>query len=271
MVEEFQGQVPGGASLSADEHVKAALRSGPRLYDRHFDGIASPIDFLDRECILLAARTGLEADARSWFYLSRNRGTSWEGPFGFRGLDMDGVATRTDIVAISAHHALFMMTCAKPDGQEGRTLCVESLDGGQSFHPKCWLPFDDDSYSIMPSSVFPEDGSILTVIRRGRGTDESGWLEAFKSEDLGKSWRLISRPVENTGIGGNPGSLSLLPDGRLAIVYGSRNRPYAIRMKISSDGGQSWSDEEVVGQPAPLSDFVRSLGERATFPALGDL
>jgi hypothetical protein len=26
-------------------------------------------------------------------------------------------------------------------------------------------------------------------------------------------------------------------------------------MKISSDGGQSLSDEEIVGQPAPLSDM----------------
>ena len=254
-VEEFQGHVPGGESLSADEHVERPLRSGPKLQDTKFGRVNAPIDFLDPECILLAARTGLGMDARSWFYLSRNRGTRWEGPFAFIGLDMAGVTTRTDIVPISSRHALFMVTCAKPDGQEGRTLCVESLDGGRSFQAKCWLPYDDNSYSIMPSSVRLGGDTVLTVIRRGRGIEKDGWLESFKSEDLGKSWRPMGFPVENTGPGGNPGSLIRLSGGRLALVYGSRVKPYGIRIKISSDGGRSWSSEQNVGQTAPLPDL----------------
>jgi len=176
---------------------------------------------------LLAARTDLGINARSWFYLSRDRGAHWDGPFGFSGHDIGGAATRTDILPISSQHALFMVTCAKPDGQEGRTLCAESLNGGRSFQAKCRLPYDDESYSIMPSSVRLDDDTVLTVIRRGRGPGRmAGWKHS--SEDLGKSWRPLGLPVENTGFGGNPGSLSLLPGARVALVYGSGIAPYGI-------------------------------------------
>ncbi|MDM9627739.1 sialidase family protein [Rhizobium sp. S152] len=254
-VEDFQGCIPGGENLSADEHVVKHLQSGPRLRGRRFKQLMSPIEFLDPESIFLEARTGLGKDARSWFYVSRSRGASWDGPFDFNGLELDGLATRTDIVPVSSDHALFMMTCSKPDGEEGRIVCVETVDGGRSFHAKCWLPYESDSYSIMPSSIQLKDGSIFTVVRRGRGTNENGWLEAFKSDDLGASWHPMGRPVHNTGRGGNPPSLSLLPDGRVVLVYGARIEPYGIRMKLSHDAGESWSEEVIVGIEAPLPDL----------------
>ena len=45
---------------------------------------------------------------------------------------------------------------------------------------------------------------------------------------------------------GNPPSLVKLKDGRLAITYGFRDEPYGIRAKLSSDNGETWSDEIVL-------------------------
>ncbi len=152
---------------------------------------------------MLAARTDLGINARSWFYLSRDRGAHWDGPFGFSGHDIGGAATRTDILPISSQHALFMVTCVKPDGQAGRTLCAESLNGGRSFQAKCRLPYDDESYSIMPSSVRLDDDTVLTVIRPGRGPGRmAGWKHSSRKiwGDHGAHWVYRGRILASAAI-----------------------------------------------------------------------
>ena len=37
-----------------------------------------------------------------------------------------------------------------------------------------------------------------------------------------------------------------LQDGRICLVWGFRGEPYSIRARLSSDGGQSWSDDYVL-------------------------
>ena len=38
-------------------------------------------------------------------------------------------------------------------------------------------------------------------------------------------------------------ALLQLPDGRLALVYGNRDRPHSICARLSGDQGESWSGE----------------------------
>lgn len=133
--EPFDGHLPGGASLSADEHLEIELKVRPLLNPaRDFAALPCAIDFLDPELIVMCARSGLSQASVSWFYVSRSRGHHWEGPFALAGLNMP-VAARTDIVPLARHDALFMLTTAKTDGQEGRVFCARTQDGGQSF--KC--------------------------------------------------------------------------------------------------------------------------------------
>ncbi len=253
--ETFAGFVPGGKSLSADEHLAVPLRSGSKLRGQDIPALSTPVNFLDPEIAVLVARTGLDGRAHSWFYLTRNRGRRWEGPFLFKGLDLKGLASRTDIVPLSDDHALFMMTAAKSDGNEGRCLCVETTDGGLTFHWKSSLPFDGDGYAIMPSSLRLSDGAIVSVVRRGRGIDQAGWLETFRSEDNGATWHPLGIPVEDTGPGGNPGSLVRLGPQRLALVYGFRGDRPGMRMVTSSDGGRKWSEAIDIRRDAVLPDI----------------
>ena len=82
----------------------------------------------------------------------------------------------------------------------------------------------------------------MTALRRayqGAGTSPNPgnpfWIDAFGSEDSGRSWTYLSTVADtDTGLhNGNPPSLVRLPDGRLVVTYGYRGKPYGIRAKIS--------------------------------------
>ncbi|MFP3547103.1 sialidase family protein [Rhizobium sp. SIMBA_035] len=252
--EPFRGVVPGGRSLSANEHLDPSLQSGLRINLLPSSSQSSRIDFLDPEVIVMAARTGIDKSAQSWFYVSRDRGRRWSGPYAFTGLHHPGVAARTDTIAIDRNHALFMLSRSKEDGREGRCMCVETTDGGLSFSWKSDLPFDGDGYAIMPTSILLPDRTVLTVVRRGRGVEEGGWLEAFRSMDHGKAWEPLGKAVDSTGPGGNPGVLVEIGSGGYALVYGYRGSPAGIRMKRTTNG-TDWSDESIIRADGLLPDL----------------
>ena len=238
--EAFAASVPGGSSLSADEHLRPAQRTRPRI-DAANDllELDEPIDFLDPETILLCARTGLSGDTLSWFYVSRTRGRSWDGPYLFRGLALP-LAARTDIVPLGRHDALFMLTAAKRDGTEGRVVCARTRDGGRSFEALGEVGDEPSGYRIMPSSARMEDGAIFTALRCAARHDGRGWIELFASRDQGLNWSFLGNAADDTGSGGNPPALAAMPGGRLVLFYGYRDPPFGIRMRTSRDGGGTW-------------------------------
>ncbi|MBW9118127.1 exo-alpha-sialidase [Rhizobium cauense] len=264
-VEDFPGLVPGGDNLSADEHVDRDLRSGPDLKGTLFlDTLSVAIDFMDPETNIMAARTGIHADARSWFYVTHDRGRTWKGPFPFNGLAVSGVAARTDVVPLGKSHALFMLSCAKPNGLEGRAFCAETTDGGRTFRVKSFVDDDGTGYSIMPTSVSMPDGTIITVLRRGLGVGRVGWLEGYRSTDCGLSWHPLGKIVANTGPGGNPASMCRSLSGRIYLFYGVRSNPFGIRCKTSDNQGQTWSEETIIRADGVLPDlgYPRSVLRR---------
>jgi hypothetical protein len=254
-IEPFSGDLAGSLSLSADEHLSPDLKSGDDISPASFSPLRDPIDFMNQETILMAARTGLGEDAIGWFYASSDRGLRWSGPHGFDGLDQEGLAARTDIVPLSHDTALVMLSCAKPDGTEGQVFCAETNDSGRTFTLKSFIASDPEGYAIMPSSVGFADGTILTIVRHGKSDLEPGWLEAYASKDDGSLWRKLGIAVENTGRGGNPPSLVLMRDDSVALIYGVRERPYGLRIKISEDQGITWSHEAVVRNDGVLPDL----------------
>ena len=88
--------------------------------------------------------------------------------------------------------------------------------------PLCHQAFASKTDRLLQSS-----GEVAGLTR----TD--GWRRSKPRiwEDRGDQW---ARPVENTGRGGNPASLSRLADERLALVYGSRMSPFGIKMKLET-------------------------------------
>jgi hypothetical protein len=106
----------------------------------------------------------------------------------------------------------------------------------------------------MPSSVRLSPSHILTTVRRKEGPDH--FIDAWSTENNGKTWRLLNRPVENTGGSvGNPPSMIKLKDGRLVITYGFRSAPYGIRARISDDQGKTWGPEIVLRDDAGTWDL----------------
>ncbi|WP_349017722.1 sialidase family protein [Rhizobium sp. 32-5/1] len=239
--EQFNALVPAAETLSADEHVDETLKARKTIVPaQDLQPLVEPVDFLDAEVIILAARTGIVGRPTSWFYVSRDRAHSWEGPFKFNGLELaGGISARTDIVALDHHDALFLLTTTKDDGTEGRVFCARTSDGARSFQFQTFLGKAQGGYAIMPASARLLDGAVLTLVRcndKGR----RGWIDAYKSIDKGRTWTFAGRPVIDTGFMGNPPALAQA-GSRLVLTYGYRSFPFGIRAVISSDNGTSWT------------------------------
>jgi hypothetical protein len=177
----------------------------------------------------------------SRFYYSIDRGRSWKGPFALPALGTPGIAARTDYLVDGPRTMTIFLTAAKANRREGRVLAARTTDGGKTWTPLGFVhdePAGND-YGIMPSSVRLSPSSVLTTVRFRR------WIEAYRSDDNGATWRTVARAVPDTGRG-NPPSLVKLKDGRLVVTYGYRAEPYGIRARISKDEGKTWDDEVVL-------------------------
>jgi len=258
-------RTPGGRGLSADEHVVEALRAGATLADENAPfPCPGGVDFTHPDFALMCGRSGLNAGAVSWFYLSTDRCRSWQGPYQLPDFGQTGIAARTDYLVYGPQEALLFLTAAKPDGREGRVFCARTVDGGRSFAFLSWIGEEPAGYSIMPSSVrLPggglPSGRLLTAIRRREGRElgeaERFFIELFASDDQGSSWRYLNEPVSHTGQGGNPPAMIRLQDGRLALTYGYRAAPFGLRARLSEDEGLTWGPELVLRQDGGNHDL----------------
>jgi hypothetical protein len=194
------------------------------------------IDFTSPGFVLTARMADINIGP-SRFYVSNDRGKNWIGPYGIPGFGQKGIAARTDYLVNGKHELTMFLTAAKSNGKEGRVICVRTRDGGKNWDFVSFIgpePEGDD-YAIMPSSVRLSSNRIVTAIRH------RNFIDLYRSEDDGKTWRFVTKPAPDTG-GGNPPSMVRLQDGRLAITYGYRSAPFGIRARLSGDEGDSWSD-----------------------------
>lgn len=259
-LQPFPGKTPGGRALSADEHMNPHLWVANAL-----DGDDAPVDcpgginFAHPDFALMCARTGLRAGAKSWFYVSYDRGKHWDGPYWLPSFGQTGIAARTDYLVDGPESCTLFLTAAKPDGEEGRVFCARTTDGGKSFRFVSWVTPEPKGYSIMPASVRLPSGRILTAVRCSEGfnttTSPLCWIDLYASDDDGETWQHLSRPVADAGRGGNPPTLTRLQDGRLCLTYGFRNPPFAIQAVLSQDDGVSWGAPLTIRQGAGNHDI----------------
>ena len=250
-LEDFTGRRISQRGLSADEHMAGHLRLSERLDARSLEAPAQRLDFAAPDFAMMLARTGLARGARSFFYASYDRCRSWQGPYRLPMFGQTGIAARTDYLPLGKHSALLFLTANKADGEEGKVICLRTDDGGQSFALLSEVGGEPGGYrdfAIMPASLRLPSGRILCARRCREGASRLSWIDVFASDDEGRSWAYLNRPVHfrQPGHSGNPPSLLSLDDGRLALIYGNRDAPYTICARLSGDHGESWSDEIVL-------------------------
>ena len=246
-LQETPCRAPGDRGLSADEHMRPEMGVGSALKDQNAPvDCPGGINFSHPDFALMCARSGLTAGAKSWFYVSDNRCKSWDGPFKLPMFDQTGIAARTDYLVSGAAECTLFLTAAKPDGDEGRVFCARTTDSGKTFKFLSWVTPEPEGFTIMPASVRLSEMRILAAVRcreGGKGFGEAqAWIDLYESDDNGISWKYMTRPVPDTGMGGNPPTLTKLQDGRLCMTYGYRAAPFGIRARLSDDDGESWSD-----------------------------
>lgn len=254
---EMPVKTPGNLGLSVGEHTKP---------DSHNLEINRPIpldvttDFQSDNFAMMFGRKDLEGDAASWLYVSQDRCHSWQGPFELSKMNQIGIAARTDYLVESSSTALIFLTAQTISGQEigSRVFVARTENGGKTHQFLSWIDKPDENvFSIMPASVRISDNKILVAnrIRKYEVKNQtSNYIDLYCSEDNGESWSYVTRPVSNTGIGGNPPTLTLLEDGRLVMTYGFRDQKWGMRAKISCDQGETWGDEIILRDDAGNHD-----------------
>lgn len=201
------------------------------------------IDFTHADFAMAIRRNSTGGAGISRFFYSYDRGHSWEGPFRLPNFGAPGIAARTDYMVNGKHDCLLFLTAAKANGEQGRLLCARTRNGGKTWTHVSWIGPEPKGSENMPASVRLSQTDILVAGRNREGPRR--WISAYLSKDNGETWQKLDDPVDDCGIG-NPPAMIKLKDGRICLVYGFRGEPYSIRARLSSNGGQTWSDDHVL-------------------------
>jgi hypothetical protein len=180
-----------------------------------------------------------------WMVRSTDNGVTWSG--------------RYDCLVGSPHGPIQLsdgrLLYAGKDLWRGETrvgVC-ESKDDGQSWQWLAEIPVrDGDSHKEYHElhAVETGEGKVIVQIRNHNKTNERETLQC-ESDDGGRSW---TKP-RSIGVWGLPSHLLRMDDGRLLMTYGHRRAPLGNQARVSSDGGQSWSEPIVLSDDGVTGDL----------------
>jgi hypothetical protein len=197
------------------------------------------------------------------FYFSYDKGKNWQWPFGLPSLGQKLVMARTDYTVLGKNDCIAFITVSNLDGNYGKNCAIRTTDGGLTWNQVGWMTnefppakYKKFSFSIMPQTIMLSENKLVSALRQRFEGD--CWIDIYGSDDLGKSWKFISKAAGGVN---NPPSLVKLDDGRLCLVYCYRQKPFGLRAKLSSDNGRTWSDEIILRGDALSWDigYVRSV------------
>ena len=187
------------------------------------------------------------------FYISDDRGETWQGPHilsglgeaqALRGMEL---TSRTDYVVYGPDDCLVLMSARVPGSRSAdRVFCARTSNGGSTFHFVSWMVPPADPYrAVMPSTVRCDPERLISAVRRRELGTERCWIDAYGTEDAGEHWAFLGTIGVTGAWNGNPPALVRLCDGRLCCVYGDRARRRIVAC-YSADGGASWHDQQVL-------------------------
>lgn len=117
---------------------------------------------------------------------------------------------------------------------------LESRDRGSSWKYLCPIAFDKKVSFNETSLVETQGGDIVAFMRTD---DFAGKAAVARSRDGGKSFE----PWQDGGFFGHPFHGANLPDGRILLVYGYRQKPFGVRARLLNANADNFqSAEEIV-------------------------
>lgn len=190
------------------------------------------------------------------FFISYDRGKTWQGKFELPTFGMKKLTARTDYLVNGPLDCFFFLSAkveqVQAVGHQDRAFCARTIDGGKSFQFTSWMTGEPLTVrSVMPSTVRVSKKNLVSALRRRldrsmekKPDNQQNYIDICQSMDNGLTWEFLCT-VGNTDDGnhnGNPPALIRLQDGRLCVAYGYRAQPFGIRAHLSSDNGKTWSD-----------------------------
>jgi hypothetical protein len=240
-------------SLETPSGLRPPAQGGGEARD-----LTEPMDFTNPN-FAMKLWFGEASKGPSWLWYSNDRGHNWNGPYRVPDFGQPAIAARTDYIVNGKRDAFLFLTAAKKNGKEGRVFCARTTDGGLHWNFVSYLGEEPAGFSIMPSSVRLSKSEIVTATRVKEDQNTSH-IDIYASTDNARTWSLRSQSIGTGAFSGNPPSLVLLHDGRLAVTYGARTAPFGIYARLSNDQGRTWSKEIILRDDAAAWDngYTRS-------------
>ncbi|MDR2673507.1 MAG: glycoside hydrolase [Opitutaceae bacterium] len=197
------------------------------------------------------------------YYLSEDRGRTWNGPWRIPRLPDPVPLARTCHIVTGGSSALVFLTSAPETGhpptERGRSSVIETKDAGRSWEllsyigndPGAGLPAGQmPAFSIMPDAVRISPDHFVAAVRCR--INRAKWTDIHESTDHCRTWRKLVRLEQGSN---NPVALAHLGGKAIAAIYGWRGHALGIRARISKDGGRRWGGEIILRRDASSWDI----------------
>lgn len=116
---------------------------------------------------------------------------------------------------------------------------MASKDGGLTWEYRCPVAQDEAVTFNETALIETKKGDLVAFMRTANFDDHT---TVARSTDGGKSFA----PWEDAGFKGHPHCATLLPDGRILLVYGYRHEPFGIRARILNEDASNLAESEEI-------------------------
>ena len=148
---------------------------------------------------------------------------------------------------------------------EGGRLNVAAYSTAYWDHPDPWAAFfltsEDDGRTWQVGAKIDDNINETALLNLGDGqwlaVARSTHLTQYRSTDDGQTWTNEGAVTNGRQI---PGHLLKLKDGRLLLSYGDRSQQKGVKVKLSNDLGQTWSEPtHLASMPATDGGYPASV------------